>query len=191
MLAVTRCVSVLRPFLRVPGWAVLGYVGVSSLGMAAVNMIVMLDVTPAVRDKTNLSCLLINVCQCLLGITASVVTVLTLFLQQRPAASTPNKRMKSCLIVLLMNLPYVASVTLILKTITDSVDYTMVTFPLVACLTSLLNPLLIVLLNPDARVIVRNLYCDVLLKVVGRSSGRTPGETNCRTIKSVRSSEVL
>lgn len=86
-------------------------------------------------------------------------------------SSTTDKRTKSCHMILLMNLPYVASVILIIVTMTKMagpVNFALVTFPLVACFTSCLNPVLIILLNSDARQFVSNWYYRVCMRLLGR-----------------------
>ena len=75
-----------------PPWVVLGYVAVSSLGMAALNMTTMLckilPVTPGLGGKVSKWCLIINVCQCLIGIIASFLTVLVLCFRQQVKKQT-------------------------------------------------------------------------------------------------------
>ena len=156
MLAVTRFICIVNPFVGVSSRIVMGYIKVYSVIMAGLNLSTMFcKILPAPNGLgPNLSriCLILNVSQCLIGISSSLFTVLNVIFKARLTQS-PDKRTKSSVTILLMNLPYVVSVVLILVTLTgiSGVTFALLTFPTVACFTSMVNPLTILLLNQRAR----------------------------------------
>jgi hypothetical protein len=156
MLAVTRFISIVSPFFRVSNSITLGYITVYAIVMAGLNLSTMFcKMLPAPKGLgPNLSrvCLMLNVSQCLLGICASLFTVLEVMFRKR-LTEAPDKRTRSSVTILLMNLPYIVSVVLILVTLTgiSGIRFALLTFPTVATITSMLNPLTILLLNHRAR----------------------------------------
>ena len=73
--------------------------------------------------------------------------------RRRLSEKRPDEKIRSSLTIMFMNLPYLVSVVLILVTLTgiSGVRFALLTFPTVACFTSMLNPLTILLLNQKAR----------------------------------------
>ena len=157
MLAVTRLICIVNPFFRVSTTLVLGYIKIYSVIMTSLNLSTMLcKIFPAPQGLgPNLSrvCLILNVSQCLLGICASLFTVVRMLSRRRLSEKRPDEKIRSSLTIMFMNLPYLVSVVLILVTLTgiSGVTFVLLTFPTVACFTSMLNPLTILLLNQKAR----------------------------------------
>ena len=157
MLAVTRLICIVNPFYRVSSTLVTGYIKVYSLIMASLNLSTMFcKILPAPKGLgPNLSrvCLILNVSQCLLGVCASLFTVGRMVSRRRLTERRPDEKIRSSLTIMLMNLPYLVSVVMILVTLVgiSGVRFALLTFPTVACFTSMLNPLTILLLNQKAR----------------------------------------
>ena len=156
MLAVTRFLCIVNPFAKVSSPIVMGYIKVYTVIMTGLNLATMFcKILPApngLGPSLSRICLILNVSQCLIGIFASLFTVLKVTFRRR-LTEIPDKRLRSSVTILLMNLPYVISVALILVTLTgiSGVKFALLTFPTVACFTSMLNPVTILLLNHRAR----------------------------------------
>lgn len=169
MLAVTRFLCIVNPFLGISHPGVLGYILIYSLIMTTLNLSTMFckifPAPPGLGRNLSRICLCLNVSQCLLGILASLFTVLKM-LSRRRFMRVPDQRMRSTVTILLMNLPYLVSVVLILITLTgiSGILFSQLTFPTVACFTSMLNPVTILLLNRRARhythaTFLRKIHC--------------------------------
>ena len=156
-LAIVRMISIFCPFLHVPQGVFLSYIALYSLLMAVNNFgfafCQFLELTPSVRYIIILTvdcCYWLNIAQCILGIVASLLTTGRIFSKRRAEA---DSRTRSCWIILIMNLPYcLSAINFILsKTNLARYGYVYLTFVIVPCFTSMLNPLVVVLLNHKIR----------------------------------------
>ena len=95
------------------------------------------------------ACYWMTVLQIVVGIAASLFTFLKLFSKRK----VEKNRLRSCCIILLMNIPYVMSVInfILSKTSMAKFGYVYLAFVVIPCFTSLFNPLVIVLMTHEIR----------------------------------------
>ena len=157
VLAIVRMISIFCPFLHVPQRMSLSYIALYSLLMTVNNFgfafCQFLELTPSVRYVITLTldyCYWLNIIQCMLGILASLFTAVKIFSKRGAEA---DSRTRSCWIIIIMNLPYcLSAINFILsKTHLARYGYVYLTFVIVPCFTSMLNPLVVVLLNHKIR----------------------------------------
>ena len=104
-------------------------------------------------------CLSLNITHCIIGIIASIMTMLMIVSKKR----VRDSRIRSCYIICLMNVPYLFSVFnyALSRTIFERFGYFFLAFVAVSCFTSMLNPLIIVLLNKELKQFVMFVICNV------------------------------
>ena len=164
VLAVVRMVSIYKPFLDYPKWLPFVYISVfgtlmfcNEIVYTTIQFLEIDDALKSVMDKTIIVCLSLNISHCVLGILASFLTMLNIALKKR----VEDSRIRSHCIIILMNVPYFFSVVnyAFSKTLFEKYGYFFLAFVAVSCLTSMLNPLIIVVLNRDLKKYIKSLIC--------------------------------
>eukprot|EP00116_Pleurobrachia_bachei_P005859 sb/3466121/ len=166
MLAVTRTIGIVQPFLRVKFRLVLAYLICYAVYMALGNggslvLTGLLDFTENPNENlietlhhlNSHVCFLMNTIHCVIGVSVSLVTCS--YLRWLMVDCTNRKgKLRSCTTIVIMNIPYVISiVTNLVAYFGDSSNFKLVNHFLLPILTSAFNPCVIVsrtrgLLNP-------------------------------------------
>ena len=104
-----------------------------------------------VIQGTSIFCLSLNISHCILGLLASFFTMVKISLRKQ--VREIRARSDSNSIVFLMNAPYLFSVVnyVLSKTLFEKYGYFFLAFVAVSCFTSMLNPLLSVILKKNLR----------------------------------------
>ena len=114
-------------------------------------------------------CIWPNFLHCLIGITASTTTVVYLLNKKRtPGDCKPQRNLRGCVTILMMNVPYLVSVItiLIVKLLLPSqVSFREILFAWLPFCTSGLNPVMILLRMKKARLAVKT----KVLRIFGKS----------------------
>lgn len=158
VLAVTRMVAIFKPFFHIPKWVpftyLLGFAILMLINEVMYTFLHFFRLTKLLVDViqgTSIFCLSLNISHCILGLLASFFTMLKISLrkqvQQIRAPSNSNS------IIFLMNAPYLFSVVnyVLSKTLFEKYGYFFLAFVAVSCFTSMLNPLLSVILKKNLR----------------------------------------
>ena len=166
VLGIVRMISIFRPFFHYDQWIPLAYITIFSIVMALNNFAFaychFLAPTDSVGRMIAMAvdaCYWMTVIMVVLGIVASVVTFLKLFSKRKVEKS----RMRSCWIIMLMNIPYVLSIInfILSKTNLAKFGYVYLAFVVIPCFTSLYNPLVIVFMTDEIRRFTRKMLRDV------------------------------
>ena len=164
MLAIVRMISIYKPFLDYPKWVPFAYISVFGSLMfvneTAYASLQFLEIDKTLADVINHTvhfCLFLNISHCILGILASFFTMLNIAFKKR----VQDAKVRSNCIIFLMNVPYFFSAVnyALSKTLFEKYGYFFLAFVAVSCLTSMLNPLIIVVLNTDLRKFMRSIMC--------------------------------
>ena len=151
-------ISVYRPFLSMglPQWIPMVYVSVFTVLMFVAEMayaiLQFMRIDKKLENLIHLQmdiCLYMNMSHCVFGILASLFTMFIILSKKR----VQDARVRSCYIISLMNVPYFISLVnyALSKTLFEQYGFYLVAYIAVFCFTSMLNPLIIVLLNSDLK----------------------------------------
>ena len=182
MMAVTRMISVIKPFFRVKFRWVIAYLIFYAIYMSIGNggsLVILgideksegssddshhdhgqdhhgnhIDLRRATLETINkFVCFVMNVIHCILGIVCSFITVIHLRFNTFRNAER-DRKLKSCNTILIMNIPYVISVVTNILAYYDflGVDFQMVNHYFIPIMTSAFNPCVIVIRTDAFRV---------------------------------------
>ncbi|XP_063680534.1 uncharacterized protein LOC134815869 [Bolinopsis microptera] len=124
VLAITRLLSIIMPFLHLRQKYIFGYIMIHILYMIVANMTYYgIDAFYAKEDLTELLVSVMNIMEdvcfwsyflhCMVGVVASIVTFLFLLVERGRNPATAEKYLRSSITLLLMNLPYIITMVLI------------------------------------------------------------------------------
>ena len=174
LLAVTRMVQILFPFLYFRQKVVILYLSVYTTYMVINNTTyyVALEFFSHLKTVQKIGldmCIWINFAHCVVGLTASTTTVIYLLLKrQSPGDCRPQRNLRGCVTIFLMNVPYLVSVITILNVkllLPSQVSFREILFAWLPFCTSGLNPIMILLRMKKARSTVKY----KMLLMMGRS----------------------
>lgn len=166
VLAVVRMIYIYKPFVTYSAWVPLTYIAVFGTLMAlneiAYASLHFVEIDAALADAISRTvdfCLSLNISHCIIGIIASLLTVLKIVLIKKDGHREGKVlKVRSSCIICLMNVPYLFSVVnyTLSKTIFEKYGYFFLAFVAVSCFTSMFNPVLIVLLNRELRKFIKS-----------------------------------
>ena len=149
-----RAINIIRPFSKVDAKLMYIYICfyaflmlVTDLGGLLANMY---QLHPTTRIIFSQGCLVLSLIQCVIGVSSSVTSVISLIASRD---SQNQRRTKSCLIIVLMNIPYVIAAVMVTSALFNlsSVNFMLIYFVGIPTLTSAVNPLIALFVNKSFR----------------------------------------
>ena len=164
LIALTRMVQILFPFLYFRQKVVLLYLSLYTAYMVINNSTyyVALEFFSHLKTVQKIGldmCIWPNFIHCVIGITASTTTVVYLLSKKRTSGDCkPQRNLRGCVTILMMNIPYLVSVITILNVkllLPKQVSFREILFAWLPFCTSGLNPVMILLRMKKARFAVK------------------------------------
>ena len=174
LIALTRMVQIIFPFLYFRQKVILIYLSIYTTYMIINNTTyyVALEFYTHLKTVQKIGldmCIWPNFVHCLIGIAASTTTVIYLLHKKRsPGDCKPQRNMRGCVTILMMNVPYFVTVVTILNVkllLPSQVSFREILFAWLPFCTSGLNPIMILIRMKQARSAVKA----KALTILGRS----------------------
>lgn len=165
LLAVARYIRLRAPFININKYVFLAFFLLYAIGMSGITVAgkyLFLQVGPGIdssESRTALTdlCFYLNLVQCFIGVLFSILCVTSLF-KSKPDASdelalkTYEMRKKGCVTILLINLPYLISLTFaMVAAVTNYKHLRALMFTFLPVFTSMLNPMILCWRNTGIR----------------------------------------
>lgn len=156
LIAVTRMIQILSPFLHLKTWLILTYLALYIIYMVVNNTTYYLaielwrtDPTSIIIQKWGITlCIWTNFVHCVVGVVASSITVLYLVLRKEsPGERQPGRHLRGCVTILLMNVPYLVTIMCVLSIkffLPAEFSFREILFAWLPFCTSGLNPVMII-----------------------------------------------